>query len=307
MNRRSAAALLLVLALVGAAAWWFVGRSDTETGGAPRAPATPESNGALAARLFDEAALWIARGQTGIVKVRDFYLSLDAYFHLEGVSSEGPMRLWMQTPDKYRQELTVSNATQTVLLNKVRLWKTGPDRRLVEVNDGPDADADHRQAREDMERVVDITDFLTLQGLKGPGVRFESEGERNPSGVFTHPKGRTWWKVVRKAPGRPDLSFFLDHHKDAAGVVHATFPGVVRVAGDLAAGIADEEYILRDWEDKPTDPKRAFRYPRTIRALQRKGRQEPMEFLRAVVTDIRINEGIDPSRFLADASSAAPR
>jgi hypothetical protein len=253
----------------------------------------------MATRLFDEAVQWVARGQAGIQKVRDFYVSLDAYFALEGTKSEGPMRLWLQTPDQYRQEMTIANAVQTQILNKDRLWKTGQDRRFIDMNRTADADAALKQAREDLERLVDITDFLTLQGLKGPGVTFESEGEKSPSGIFVHPTGKSWWKIVRKAPGRPDISFWLDFTKDAAGVAHATFPGIVRVAGDLQAGIADEEYILRDWDDKPTDPKRAFRYPRTIRALQARGAQRT-EFLRAVVTDIKINEGIDPSRFLPD-------
>jgi hypothetical protein len=265
-------------------------------------PATaPGASSAMATRLFDEAVQWVARGQAGIQKVRDFYVALDAYFNLEGTKSEGPMRLWLQTPDQYRQEMTISNQVQTQILNKDRLWKSGPDRRFMDMNRMADAEEALKSSREDLERLVDITDFLTLQGLKGPGVTFESEGEKNPSGVFTHPNGKTWWKIVRKAPGRPDISFWLDHYKDAAGNVHATFPGIVRVAGDAPAGIADEEYILRDWEDKPTDPKRAFRYPRTIRALQARGAQRT-EFLRAVVTDIKINEGIDPSRFLPDGA-----
>src|SRR5688572_1628188 len=71
--------------------------------GAPGAP-VPGATHALASRLFDEAVQWVARGQAGIQKVRDFYVALDAYFALEGTKSEGPMRLWLQTPDLLRQE-----------------------------------------------------------------------------------------------------------------------------------------------------------------------------------------------------------
>jgi hypothetical protein len=272
--------------------------------GAPGAP-VPGASQALATRLFDEAIRWVARGAQGIQQVKDFYVALDAKFDLDNTHSEGPMRLWLQTPDMYRQEMTLSNAPQTKILNKGRLWIAGADRKFRDMNRTEDADAALTQAKDDLERLVDITAFLTLQGLKGPGVTFESEGEKNPSGTYAHPAGKTWWKIVRKAPGRPDISFWLDHYTDAAGVEHANFPGVVRVAGDAKANIADEDYILQQWDDRPTDPKRTFRFPRVIRALQRKAGQAPFEFLRAAVTDIKINEGIDPSRFLPDGMKPA--
>src|SRR5262245_62630727 len=98
-------------------------------GGVPAAPA-PGASQALASRLFDEAVQWVARGQAGIQKVRDFYVALDAKFELGDTHSEGPMRLWLQVPDLFRQEMTISNTPQTQILNKDQLWKTGPDRRF---------------------------------------------------------------------------------------------------------------------------------------------------------------------------------
>ena len=68
--------------------------------------------------------------------------------------------------------------------------------------------------------------------------------------------------------------------------------------GDAAKNIPTEDYILKEWQDPPPDQPRAYRYPRKIQAWQILGQQQPVRFLSATVDDLKINAGIDPSRFL---------
>jgi hypothetical protein len=268
--------------------------------------AQPGASQALATRLFDESIRWVARGQAGIQKVSDFYVKLNAKFDLEATHSEGPMHLWLQTPDQFRQEMTLSNSRQTKILNRGRLWIAGQDGQFKDMLRTPDGASALKQANDDLERLVDITAFLTLQGLKGPGVTFESEGEKTPSGAFARPGGGTWWKIVRKAQGRPDIFFWLAHEKDAAGVVHATYPGVVRVAGEPQNDIPTEDYLLQNWDDQPGDPPRSFRFPRKILAFQSRPGQPSVNFLTAIVEDIKINATIDQSRFVPPGVAPPP-
>lgn len=266
---------------------------------APQAPAMdPAAGQAFAQRLFDEAVRWVAKGQAGLSKVTDFTVALDARFELDNTRHEGPMRVWLQLPDLYRQELTMSNVTTTKVMNRGLLYVregTGPFRPMNRTADGAGA---VKQAQEDMVRLEDLTKFLTLEGLKGPGVVFEFDGRRKPSGTYARKDGdQTWMKIVRKAPGKPNITFWLAHEADAQGITRATYPGVVRVDGDAAQGIPTEDFILQDWVDSPPDQPRAYRYPRKIVAFQIKPGLEPINFLNAIVEDLKINTGIDATRF----------
>jgi hypothetical protein len=252
----------------------------------------PSASQALAARLFDESIRWVARGQDGIETVTDCYFKLNAKFDLENTHSEGPMLLWLQTPDQYRQELTISNSLQVKILNKERLWIAGSDGKFVDMLRTPDGASALEQANEDLKRLLDMTGFLTLRGLKGPGVTFESEGDKSVARG-----GGGWWKIVRKAPGRPNVYFWLAYTKDAAGIVHATYPAVVRMDGDPKDGTPTEDYLLQNWDDQPGDPPRTFRFARKILAFQTRPGKPSVNFLTAIVEDIRINATIDPARF----------
>lgn len=266
---------------------------------APQAPAmTPAASQALAQRLFDEAVRWVAKGQAGLAKVTDFTVALDARMIVDNTRHEGPMRLWLQLPDLFRQELTMSNVTTTKIMNRGMLYVregTGTFRNMNRTADGAGS---LKQAQEDMVRLEDLTKFLTLEGLKGPGVVFEFDGQRKPSGSYARKDGdQTWMKIVRKAPGKPNISFWLAHETDPQGLPRATYPGVVRVDGDPAQNVPTEDFILQDWTDSPPNQPRAYRYPRKIVAFQIKPGQEPLNFLNAVVEDLKINTGIDATRF----------
>jgi hypothetical protein len=266
---------------------------------APTAPppsvASPRPEEDIGRRLFRESASWIARGASPGPVVKSFHLALDAKFDLEGTHSEGPMRLWLQTPNLYRQQMVMSGGRHTKVLNAEGLWTA--DHGSASVLTRTESEADLRQVRDDYERLGDLAMYMSLRGLEVRGVSFEFHGEKKPSGPFARGGEATWLKVVLKRPSRPDISLWLAHESDADGVFHATYPGVVRVAGDPLNDVATEDYIFARWEDQPTDPPRAFRFPRTIRALHQRPGQAPYEFLRAAVTDIHVDTGIEPSVF----------
>lgn len=299
--RRAALLVVLGALLLGAACLLLL--VDRPPPG-PVDEGSPAAAGNLAERLFDEAAAWVNRGSAPALAPHAVYLALDATFELDTTRSEGPMRLWLQQPDKFRQEMMVSNSPQTKLLNAENLWIAGADGRFRHMNRTADGQGALRQAQEDRERLLDITTFLTLQGLKGPGVTFEYLGETNPSGSYARQEGGSWAKLVRKAPGRPNITFWLAHVTDAQGLMRATYPGVVRVDGEPQNNIPTEDYILQDWADRPSDPPRLLRFPRRILAFELRPDQRPLNFLRAGVADIEIDADIDPARFAPPAQPA---
>jgi hypothetical protein len=260
----------------------------------PPSPPTLTPEQVEGARLFDEAIRWVARGESGIQKANDFYVSLDAKFDLENQHHEGVMRLWFQAPDKYRQELSNGGATTTKILNGESLWIVQPNGQVSNENRrGEEGARAVAQAKDDRERLSDLTQFLTLQGLKGPGITFEFLGPK--SGTPNTAYAGEWMKIKRTAPGRSDIFFWLAYQRDAAGKAHATWPGVVRVDGEPAKNIPTEDYILKEWQEPAPNQPRAFRWPRKIEAWQ-VGRA-PVRFLFATVDDLKINAGIDPTRF----------
>jgi hypothetical protein len=300
--------LALLLPSVGLAALLALPLAPlaAQGGPGPTPPAGPPPAGAPAAqpnvvlgtRLFDEAVRWVAKGTQGIQQVRDFHISMEAKFELEGTRHEGPMRLWLQLPDLYRQEMTMSNTTTVKVLKAGNLWIRNQSGAFKHMNrEGADGVNAVKQANDDLERLRDLTKFVTLEGLKGPGVTFEFEGEKQPSGDYARPDGGTWAKIVRRSPGNPNIYFWLAHTKDAGGVMHASYPGVVRVDGIAAEQIPTEDFLLQGWAESPPGQPRPFLYPTKIRAFQVRPGQPPMLFLQAIVSDIKINTGIDPTRF----------
>lgn len=266
-------------------------------GGPAGPPAQPvDVNLQYGEAYFNQAIYFVARGQRGIPEVRDFYVKLNATLELDATRHQGPMRLWFQAPANYRQELTVDRATTTKILAGNDAWAMTSDGRVQALNLSREGIQSIKQLQEDRDRLTDLTQFLTLQALKGPGVRFRFDGFRSGSGTY---EGE-WIRVVREAPGKPNITFWLAYTRDAEGRATATWPGIIRVDGDPQAGYPTEDYILRNWDD-PQSEARTFRYPRNIEAYSilrgPSGQMQPTRFLAAIVEDIKINASIDPARF----------
>ncbi len=265
---------------------------------APSPAAGLEDALARGARYFDQAIAWVARnGALG--RARDLYVHLDARWDLDDLHHEGPQTVWYVAPDKMRSELTALAKTTTKILNGKMAWVIDAAGVSHRIHGTPGAEENLKQMNDDMMRVADLTQFLTLEGLKGPGVVFEHQGNFNGSGAYEG----AWIKVARRSPDGRKITFFLNQSPDPkTGELRASWPGVVRVDGDAAKKLHNEDWILKDWENPSAAP-RAFRYPFKIQAYRSNpdpamAKQDPARrFLLAILDDIQINTGIDAAKF----------
>lgn len=254
------------------------------------------------AKFFDDAITYVARGRRAMPSVADFYAKLDLKLELDNSRQEGQTRIWFKaesTANKamYRMELASNGGTTTKILNGDEGWLRTPQGRIQAQVFTPEGQRNIAQWKEDRDRIGDLASFLTLQALKGPGVTFRFDGYKRGSGTYAG----NWIKITRQAPGKTDILFWLAYERTGENSVRATWPGIVRVEGDPARNYPTEDYILKEWDSPLSQTSRDFRYPRRIEAysiLYNAQREAvPTRFLFAIVDDIKINAGIDSSRF----------
>jgi hypothetical protein len=288
------ASLAAVLALAGLSVRVEAGDPPATT-----SPAPTEDALALGARYFDQAIAWVAKGGT-LGTTRDFYAVLDANWDLpneDGVVEhfEGQEIVLFASPDKMRTQRTYAAATTTKILDGEKAWVVLPTGAVQRVHGTPDAERTLKQMREDRLRIQDLTGFVTLEGLKGPGVTFEFVKAVTGSGEYA---GR-WLKLNRHSTQGRRMTFWLAYEDDGKGGVRATWPGVVRIEGDAAAGLWTEDWILKGWDDPAAKP-RAYRYPSRIVGWRQPvdGSQRAQRFASLAVQDIQVNAGIDEASFV---------
>jgi hypothetical protein len=279
---------------------------------APPAPATPaagiEDSLQKGARYFDQAIAWVARGGS-LGRTRDFYARLEVKWDLPHEHHEGSQEFWFAMPDKMRTVQSAAAQTTTKILNGEQAWQILVTGAVKRIHGTPDGEATLKQLKEDLVRIQDLTAFVTLEGLKGPGIVFEFEKRTEGKGVY---EGR-WLKVNRRSPDGRKMTFWLAYETNERDeVVRATWPGVVRVDGDVAQKLHTEDWILKDW-DSPATARSPFRYPRKIEGWQlnpdKKAAEtdRPHRFVSAVLEDVRMNQGIEPQKFEDPAKVAPPR
>jgi len=293
------AALVLVglLALSAPQVSFSQGGPGAQPPGAP--PVQKDPSLVWGAKFFDDAIRYVARGRAAMPQVSDFYAKLDAKIELDASRQEGQMRLWFKAPGMYRQEIATNGGTTTKILNGEQGWIKTPQGRVDALAFTPEGQRTIKQLKDDRDRIGDLASFLTLQALKGPGVTFKFDGYKRGSG--TH--AGNWIKITRLAPGKTNIVFWLAYERTGENSVRATWPGIVRVEGDPARNYPTEDYILKEWDSPLSQTSRDFRYPRRIEAYSilknAQGQTVPTRFLFAIVEDIKINAGIDATRFAA--------
>ncbi|MFO0934348.1 MAG: hypothetical protein U1E39_16800 [Planctomycetota bacterium] len=257
----------------------------------------------LGARYFDQAIAYVARGGT-LGRAVDLYAHLDVKWDLEDNHHEGEQKVWFQTPDRMRTEIVAAGKAQTKILLGDKAWNILPNGTVRRVHGTPDAAPQMKQMAEDLLRVQDLTAFVTLEGLKGPGITFQFQGTTKGDGLYAG----NWLKVARRAPDGRKITFWLGMETAPDGSVRATAPGVVRIDGDPATGLWTEDWIFSDW-DAPRAQPRPYRYPARLQAWRihpdpAKVRESPpSRFLFAAVNDIQINAGIPPQVFTPPAET----
>lgn len=270
----------------------------------PPAPsASLEDSLMLGARYFDQAIAYVARGGT-LGRAVDLYAHLDVKWDLEDNHHEGEQKVWFQTPDRMRTEIVAAGKAQTKILLGDKAWNILPNGTVRRVHGTPDAAPQMKQMAEDLLRVQDLTAFVTLEGLKGPGITFQYQGTTKGDGLYAG----NWLKVARRAPDGRKITFWLGMETGPDGSVRATAPGVVRIDGDPATGLKTEDWIFSDW-DSPRALPRPYRYPARLQAWRidpdpaKQREVPPSRFLFAVVNDIQINAGIPPQVFAPPAET----
>lgn len=326
-RRFLALALLALLAGLGALpAPWAGAEDDPPTGGpppvdppadAPPADAPPAAHppagpadapsdpGEVRGRqYFEQAIAFVNDGKPGIHQVHDFYVDLaDVQVRTEGNNHSGFLRLWFQAPDRYRFEARPLRPLRDLtvkILSGDQMWIVNPRLEVTRMHGRPGGDAAIRQLQEDRKRLFDLARFLTLEGLKGPGVVLRYEGIATGRGTFAGER----LKVTRRIPGGGDIVFYLAFERtaDGRGIARALQPEIVKIEGDAARNEPTEYYLLYDWALGPQ-----FRFPRRVEALrQANPRAAPVRFLLAFPEDIRINTGLGAEVF-QPPTPAAPR
>ena len=277
--------------------------ADARGGAAAPQPASPQAaqRGAV---YFDQSVAWVNDGKRGIHTLTDFYADLaDVKFNLGKNNHEGYMRLWLKSPDKYRIEIRPQRPLQqltTKILSGQQMWVLHPDGRVDRMHGRSEGAAAIQQLQSDRKRLLDLATFLTLNGLKGPSVRFEEKGTTVGSGTFAG----NWLKIVRTIPDGADVEFHLAYEQDprdpSGRAIRATFPGVVTIKGDPRRNEPTEYYLLKNWKRGPQ-----FRYPARIEAYSQDAPGTPMRrFLLAFPNDIRINTKLDPTLFAPPRAAA---
>ena len=305
MHHRSFRLIVLPAILLAAAAVLLWPESAAARGGAAAPAPAVRLDPTKGPLYFDQAVNWVNDGKPGIHNLRDFYADLaDVKFNVEGNHHEGYMRLWLLSPDKYRVELRPSRPMQrltTKVLNKDKMWIIHPQGAVDRMHGSPGGAAAIKQLTEDRKRLLDLAQFLTLKGLKGPNVKFVNEG---PTRGGAGPFAGDWLRVRRKIPNGADVVFYLAYSTSADGRTRvARNPGIVVVVGDPKLKEPTEFYVLTNWKRGPQ-----FRYPGKIEAFSRMTqRDKPTRFLLAFPNDIRINTGLDKNLFNDPAAKTTPR
>jgi hypothetical protein len=295
MPRPGRAPLCAVLAACAVA----VGATLARAGDAPPpgpAPRPVDDSLTLGARYFDHAIAWVARGGS-LGRAVNVYVHAEVKWDMEDNRTEGEQSVWFVMPDKMRSEITLRRQTTTKLLSGSKAWVVSPSGKVSRIHATPEAETTLKQMKEDLLRLQDLAAFVTLEGLKGPGVVFQYQGATEGRGVF---EGR-WLKVARRSPDGRKMTFWLGYEAGPDGTVRATYPGVVEVEGDAAQRLWTEDWILSDW-DSASATRRPYRYPARIQAWRRNAdpgakAEEPHRFLLAAVDDIQVNTDIPASKF----------
>lgn len=259
-------------------------------GDPPAAPAQTETETQKEGRrLFAEAVAWVTGGREDRGTVRSMHVAVE---DLDMDRHQGHLKVWYQEPDRFRIETSqvLGRPPGIKLLAGDRMWNS-PDpgfrgtRRWISMRRmGPEGLAALGQLKEDRDRFVRLTRFVSLGGFMGKGVVFESLG---PAAFAQgHLKGR-WVKVRRRAPGGERLSFLLATERGPDGGLRATWPGAVLTAA--AKDRPADHVVLKHWT-RGGHPRRVERWQADARGVFR-------AVMSGHLAAVQVNAPIPPEHF----------
>jgi hypothetical protein len=270
-------------------------------GGDAIPPAPPAGTDAqtLGLQALDEAARWIAKGANPPDRLTTLHTDID-YVYDDGQNhDERRMELWFRNPDAFHAYTKYAGRDSELFLIGEQGWLIRDRIRVTPLNQS----ATYKELLPAMKQYRDVlrevARLMAPSALKGPGITFTLQGHvRDPKAT-----GGAWYRVLRKAPGEADMTFFFGTAPNKEGTgTRAIAPDKLVISGFPGSNYAGDEYRLEGWVHQDAAARNEqFRYPRTLRLYAIGLDPENKPTFRGTVSFLEINvqapEGVfDPPR-----------
>ena len=258
-------------------------------------PAPSSDEYAIGERCVDEAARWIAKGETPPTRLENMHADLDYVYDDGSNHDERRMELWFRNPDAFRANFEYAGRPSQFLLVGERGFMIRDAIRVTDLNNSPTMKVVLPQLKDYRDILREVGRLMAPSGLKGPGVSFRFLGNvADPRAT-----GGQWFKVLRKAPGEGDMTFFFGSapRKDGPGL-RAIAPDKIIMGGPPGSNYAGDEYALEGWvHESAAARSERFRYPAKIKLFAIGIDKPDHPTLRANVNFLEINTQLDPALF----------
>jgi len=260
----------------------------------PGVPMAPVDDNA-GERALDEAARWIAKGETPPSRLVNLHCDLDYVYDDGSTHDERKMELWFRNPDAFRANTQYQGRETTLMLVQEAGVMIRDRIRVTDLSNSPTMKELMPMLRNYRAVLEQVGRLMTPAALKSNGARFRFEGTIQDARAT----GGMWFKVTRNAPGEGNITFFFGSapRKDGTGV-RAIAPDRLIMAGPPGSNYAGDEYRLEDWLHTGAEAQREqFRYPRRIRLYAIGIDPENKPTMRANISFLEINTNLDPELF----------
>ncbi len=255
------------------------------------APAAPAAGLAqdeqMGMRCLDEAARWIAKGETPPDRLLTLHCDIDYVYDDGSNHDERRMELWFRNPDAFLAKTQYQGRDTQLLLNGEQGYLIRDRLHVDPLNTSATKKELLPMLRNYRAVLREVGRLMAPAGLKSPGSKFRFMGQIQDARAT----GGVWFKVVRTAPGEGDMTFFFGTapRKDGTGT-RAIGPDRLILAGDPGTNYAGDEYRMEEWlHEGPEARNEQFRYPKRIRMYALNIDPENKPTMRAVLNFAEIN------------------
>jgi hypothetical protein len=243
----------------------------------------------------DEAARWIAKGEEPPQRLVNMHAIVDYDYDDGSTRDARRMEFWFRNPDAFRAHMEYQGRDSQLLAlgEKYRIVR---DRiHITDLNNSPTMKQAIPMLKNFREILKETARLMVPAGLKTAGARFRLEGTiQDPRAT-----GGQWWKVVRKAPGEGDVTFFFGSapRRDGQGL-RAIAPDRLILAGMPGSNYQGDEYRFEGWvHEEAAARAEAMRYPRRMRLYAIGIDPENKPTMRASLHHLEVNVQVDPALF----------
>jgi hypothetical protein len=246
-------------------------------------PGAPVADPNAGERALDEAARWIAKGEAPPDRLYSLHTSIDYNYDDGQTRDERHMVIWFRNPDAFRAQFKYAGRDSDFLLVGEQGYLIRDRIRITPLNQSPTMKEVLPMLHNYREVLREVARLMVPASLKGGGARFDFLGQK----ADPRATGGSWYHVVRRKPGEPEMQFFFGSvpRKDGQGM-RAGAPDRLIIGVDPRAGYQGDEYRLEGWSGQPTDP---YRYPKRIRLYALGLDPEEKPTMSATVNYLQVN------------------